>query len=108
MKHVNPEELAQAIALVKSAGFNVSKPRAKKLTTVGPTFVANWSDGVVTRMSIHTNDMRPDVGRAVRVSAAAYDSRTKGLGVARLESGSFERGGKVLHTYAGAELRPHL
>lgn len=105
--HVKPLiSLADAIAIVKAAGYNVTKPRAKKtqLTTVGPTFVANWSDGIVTRMSIHTSDEKPDLGRALRVSAAAHDSRTKGLSFAQITSGHFERAGKVLHSYSAEQL----
>lgn len=100
--HVTPSiSLADAIKMVKAAGYTVTKQRAKKvkLATVGPTFVANWSDGVQTRMSIHTNDEKPDLRRAIRVSHAAYDSRTKGWGFASIVSDHFERGGKVLHRF---------
>src|SRR4051812_43838586 len=90
-------ELQEAIALVKASGFTVSKPREKKLKTVGPTFVAHWLDGVVTRMSIHTTDENPDFRRAIRVSHAAYESRTKGLGFSTMiTEGHFMRGNKTL------------
>ena len=104
-------DLIQALAIVKAAGYRVSKPAEKKLKTVGPTFVALWSDGVFTRMSIHTHAEKPDVGRAVRVSKAAYDSRTKGLGFATISCGWFERHGSMVGAhgvYQAEQLRGHL
>ncbi len=100
-------DLAMAIAIVKAAGYTVTKPRAKrvKLTKVGPTFVADWSDGIRTRMSIHTNDEKPDLERAIKVSRAAYESRTKGLGFATMTQGTFERDGETLHHYGPRELK---
>jgi hypothetical protein len=89
-------DISEALAVVKAAGYRVTKPTEKKLKTVGPTFVAQWSDGIVTRMSIYTHDEKPDIGRAVRVSKAAYDSRTKGNGLARPDHGWFERAGVVV------------
>ena len=100
--------LEEAIKMVKAAGYRVTKPAEKKHRTVGPTFEARWSDGIITRMSIYTTDENLDVGRAVRVSAAAYDSRTKGLGLARLESGHFDRAGQIIKTYEGKQLRGYL
>lgn len=94
-------DLKTALEMVKAAGYRVTKPAAKKLKTVGPTFVAYWSDQVVTRMSIHTTDEKPDVERAIRVSRAAYESRTKYKGTAKLVRGHFERGGRAFH-----EVRP--
>lgn len=101
-------DIKEAIAFVKAAGYTVTKKAEKKLRTVGPTFAASWSDGVVTRMSIHTHDEKPDVQRAVRVSKAAYDSRTKGLGFAKLQAGHFERAGLILSRYEAKELARHL
>lgn len=43
----------------------------------GPTFVATFSDGVVTRMTTHCQDGRLDLGRGIRLSRAAYKSRKK-------------------------------
>jgi len=95
--------LQEAIELVKANGYTVRKKsisRKKALETVGPTFVANWNDGVVTRMSIHTRDENPDLGRAVRVSRAAYESRTKGRGIAKvIVDGYFTRDGELIHKY---------
>ncbi len=102
--------LQDAIAMVKAAGYTVSKKREKKLKTVGPTFVAHWVDGQVTRMSIHTMDEAPDLRRAVRVSFAAYMSRTKEEGLPLLKSGHFERNGEILfpHAYAGEDLQHYV
>jgi hypothetical protein len=44
----------------------------------GTVFQAKWSDGVVTRMSVFCGEGKLDLGRAVRLSWHAYDSRTKG------------------------------
>lgn len=95
-------DLKEAIALVKAAGYKVSKPRITSrsvLKTVGPTFVANWADDITTRMSIHTPDDNLDLKRAVRVSLAAYLSRTKGRGTAHIDQAHFERDGRVLAAY---------
>jgi hypothetical protein len=71
-------ELKAAIALVTAAGYRVSKPRApKNPDRVGPSFVATWSTGEVTRMSTFTTLERPDLGRGVRLALAAYRSRLK-------------------------------
>jgi hypothetical protein len=43
----------------------------------GPTFVATFSDGVVTRMSTFCEDGKLDLGRGIRLSRAAYTSRLK-------------------------------
>lgn len=96
--------LEEAIKLVKAAGYTVSKPRTRKLNHVGPTFVAHWSDGVITRMSIHTTDEKPDLERALLVSLAAYESRTRRQGLARIVEGRFERAGNVLRTYDASQL----
>ena len=104
-------QLDEAIAMVKAAGYTVRKQvisRKKALSKVGPTFVARWTDGEVTRMTIHCTDEKPDLGRAVRVSWAAYDARTKGQGFARaIEKGYFERDGIPLHEYAMVSVFDH-
>jgi hypothetical protein len=66
----------------------------------GIVFQAKWSDGVVTRMSVFCGEGKLDLGRAVRLSWHAYDSRTKGKGTAKLiVAGQFESDGEVLQTY---------
>ena len=96
-------QLSEAIAMVKAAGYTVRKQvisRKKALSKVGPTFVAKWMDGEVTRMSIHCTDDNPDLVRAVRVSWAAYQSRTKGQSICHvIQDGRFERDGQCIHAY---------
>lgn len=58
--------------LLKAVGYNVSRPRQKKLTKVGPTCVVRWADGVTTRMSINTPDDQLNFARGLRVSASAW------------------------------------
>jgi hypothetical protein len=71
--------LAEAIAMVKAAGYRVSKPRTsrrpKPKDRVGPTFVATFADGTVTRMSTFTSLENLDWDRGIRLSQAAYQSR---------------------------------
>jgi hypothetical protein len=74
--------LAEAIAMVKAAGYRVSKPRTPKQSKqskhkdrVGPTFVAEFADGTVTRMSTFTSLENLDWARGERLSIAAYQSR---------------------------------
>jgi hypothetical protein len=56
--------LEQALSTVRAAGYRVSKPRAlKRKDRVGPTFVAIFTDGTVTRMSTYTSLEKLDVER---------------------------------------------
>jgi hypothetical protein len=73
-----------------------------------PVFQAKWSDGVVTRMSVFCREGKLDLGRAVRLSWHAYDSRTKGKGTAKLiVAGQFESEGEVLQTYQNIDPCEH-
>ena len=45
---------------------------------VSPTFGAQFSDGVVTRMTCHCAQGNLDVRRGIVISRIAYESRTKG------------------------------
>jgi hypothetical protein len=72
--------LQAAIATVKAAGYRVSKPRRKHhkdpvKDRVGPTFIAEFSDGTVTRMSVFTSLEKLDWERGERLSIAAYQAR---------------------------------
>lgn len=71
--------LESALALVKAAGFKVSKPkaRASKKDRVGPTFVATFADGQVTRMSTYTSLEKLDVERGRRLAVYAWESRRR-------------------------------
>jgi hypothetical protein len=42
-----------------------------------PTFVAKFADGVVTRMTCHPDKDPLDIKRGIKLSQAAYESRTK-------------------------------
>ena len=69
-------ELEQALACVRAAGFRVSKPQKKnKKARVGPTFVARFADGEVTRMSTFTSLSNLDRARGERLSRAAWATR---------------------------------
>jgi len=70
--------LQSAILLVKAAGYRVSKPSKPKVKDrVGPTFVATFADGEVTRMSTFTSLAKLDVDRGMRLSLYAYESRIR-------------------------------
>jgi transcriptional regulator with XRE-family HTH domain len=94
----NGNRIDEALAVVKAAGFRVSKPKPKKnKSRVGPTFAATFSDGTQTRMSVSTALDKLDWERGVRLSQAAYQSRHPGaLVLPAILSMHFERDGKVL------------
>jgi len=69
-------ELDNALAVVKRAGYRVNAPKTPKHNhRVGPTFVAKFADGTVTRMSVFSSLTELDWGRGERLSRAAYQSR---------------------------------
>jgi hypothetical protein len=113
--------LAEAIAMVKAAGYRVSKPRTlkqpKHKDRVGPTFVATFADGAVTRMSTFTSLTNLDCARGVRLSQAAYQSRWRTrervhhagfvaplTTLPAIVSAHFEQDGKVLAQYEQRDL----
>jgi hypothetical protein len=68
--------LDEAITVVKAAGFRVSKPKtSKRKSQRGPTFVCEFADGVITRMTTYTSLQKLDWDRGERLSIAAYYSR---------------------------------
>jgi len=72
------EVLAEAIKTVKAAGYHIRKPRKQMQRTrkrVGPTYVCEFADGAVTRMSVFTSLEKLDWERGERLSRAAYQSR---------------------------------
>lgn len=98
-------ELERALAIVRAAGYRVAKPRSsKKRDRVGPTFVAEFADGVVTRMSTFTSLEKLDVQRGLYLSRAAYESRTKKF-PCPIANARFEQDGKVLATFVCPELK---
>jgi hypothetical protein len=94
--------LDEAFAIVKSAGYRVSKPRKLKnpkrnKDRVGPTFVAEFADGVVTRMTTFTSLEKLDWDRGERLSQAAYQSRWRTHNAPpAIIAAHFEQDGKVL------------
>jgi hypothetical protein len=96
--------LQVAIVLVEAAGFRVSKPRKPKIfkrgkTRVGPTFVAEFADGTVTRMTTFTSLEKLDWERGERLSIAAYQSRWRTHEAPpAITSARFEQDGVVLGT----------
>jgi hypothetical protein len=71
--------LSKALAMVKAAGYRITRAKASKIPRpkkrVGPSFVAKFADGVVTRMSVFTSLEKLDWARGERLSQAAYVSR---------------------------------
>src|SRR5262249_46912780 len=96
--------LQVAIVLVKAAGYRVVKPRKPKCfkrgkDRVGPTFVAKFADGTVTRMSTFTSLTKLDWERGERLSIAAYQSRHRTREAPpAIISARFEQDDKVLGT----------
>src|SRR5262249_47315237 len=89
--------LDEAIAQVRAAGYRVSKPKAKSKGRVGPTFVAKFADGTITRMSTFTSLEKLDWDRGERLSLAAYQSRFRTCEAPpAIISARFEQDGKVL------------
>ena len=71
--------LVNALAIVRAEGYRVSKPRKQKNSKrgkdrVGPTCVAKFNDGTVTRMSTFTS-LKNFGDRGTRLSHAAWGSR---------------------------------
>jgi hypothetical protein len=90
--------LEQAISLLKAAGYRVTKSKPKAKDRVGPTFVACFADGQVTRMSTYTSLTSLDRARGERLSLAAYESRMKQAPPTIMEA-HFEQDGVVLERY---------
>ena len=73
------QEVIDALKTVRAAGYRVSRrspkhPKHNK-DRVGPSFVAEFADGTVTRMSTFTSLEKLDWARGERLSQAAYQSR---------------------------------
>src|SRR5262249_5110486 len=76
--------LINALAIVRAEGYRVVKPRtskhfrrSKSKDCVGPTFVAEFADGTITRMSTFTSLTKLDWGRGERRRKAATEARRK-------------------------------
>jgi hypothetical protein len=96
------DALIQALATVRAAGYRVSKPRKSKTfkrgkDRVGPTFVAEFADGEVTRMTTCCSPENLDWKRGERLSQAAYQSRRQTHDAPpAIISAWFEQDGEVL------------
>jgi hypothetical protein len=84
------------------------KGGANKMSS--PTFVATFADGTTTRMTTFCEGGKLDLGRGVRLSQAAYESRRKQQPPA-MTAGHFEtppngdgRAAMVLRTYSPDKL----
>jgi hypothetical protein len=91
--------------------------RQENQMMTSPTFVATFADGTMTRMTTNCEECKPDnaakmkldLGRAIAVSQAAYQSRMKRPPPA-LVKGHFETppnngdAGKILRAYTADEL----
>jgi hypothetical protein len=73
-----------------------------------PTFVAQWSDGVTTKMTTYTMLTRLDLKRGIALSRAAYSSRKKIL-IATIEAtiveARFEKDGAVVRAYTAEDIK---
>jgi hypothetical protein len=90
--------LEHALQMVKSAGYRVSKPKARKLTSRGPTCVVRFADAALCRMTTHCHDSALDWDRGINLCKAAWSSRND-LPTAMapaIVSAHFERDGIVL------------
>jgi hypothetical protein len=72
--------------------------------TRSPTFVANFADGEVTRMTTYTSLDKLDVGRGVRLARHAYRSRT-GKKPPPIVAAHFEHDGETLSDHDAGELK---
>ena len=69
-------------------------------TNTSPTFVARFSDGVVTRMTCHCTPGNLDLRRGIVLARLAYRSRTKGKEPPPITEARFqELDGKILREY---------
>jgi hypothetical protein len=91
-------DLEHALQLVKAAGYRVTKPKQRKLTSRGPTCVVRFADGVLCRMTTHCRDDALDYERGIKLCKAAWSTR-KDLPMAQAPaviSAHFERDGSVV------------
>ena len=66
----------EALHLLKSLGYRCTKPKQKKKVR-GPTCVALFSDGQVTRITTHCDDTALDWWQGHRMSIYAWQSRDR-------------------------------
>lgn len=84
---IRPEDIKAAVALLKAAGFRISKPKAKQPKgRVGPSFEAAFADGQTVRMTVFSDVHKLDWERGRRIAVAAWRARMWQLMVAPLYS----------------------
>jgi hypothetical protein len=91
-------DLEHALQLARAAGYRVTKPKQRKLTSRGPTCVVRFADGTLCRMTTHCRDDALDYERGVRLCKAAWSTR-RDLPMAQapqVVSAHFERDGAIL------------
>jgi hypothetical protein len=90
--------LEEALQLVRAAGYRVTKPKSRKLTSRGPTCVVRFADGVLCRMTTHCRDDALDWERGIGLCKAAWSSRKAlpAMQVPQVISAHFERDGNIL------------
>jgi hypothetical protein len=91
-------DLDHALQLVKAAGYRVTKPKSRKLTSRGPTCVVRFADGTLCRMTTHCRDDALDYERGLYLCKAAWSTR-KALPMEQAPqviSAHFERDGAML------------
>jgi hypothetical protein len=73
--------------------------------STGPTFVATFADGAVTRMSVYAeNETAPDLERGKTLARYAYCSRTGKQPPAFIKAHFEQVDGTVLVSYSAIEL----
>ena len=78
------------------------EPAKETTPMTGPTFVCEFVDGVVTRMTTHCPDGL-DPARGIRLSRAAYESRRR-RPPPEILKGHFEDDDRVVKTYDAAAI----
>ena len=72
---------------------------------ISPTFVAQFADGEITRLTTYTSLDKLDVARGLRLARHAYSSRTGKKKPPAVVAARFERNGATLKEYAAKELK---
>jgi hypothetical protein len=97
-------DLFIGVIVMHTSQNKASQEDTAPTATTGRIFEAHFADGTVTRMSVYTSLTRLDLPRAIKLSRAAYESRTKQPAVA-IVAGRFETDGEILRVYSVDELR---
>ena len=78
--HVTDQKiLGEALAVVKAAGYRVSKPKTPEHKDPSPTLTATFVDGTTVRMTTFSSLEKLDWNRGERLARHAWASRHKVL-----------------------------